>query len=358
MKKVIGLFIGIGLTSLLSTSQTVIENSSKPQSKNTGRILEMVELMRITDENKEFFFKSPSSLNLDEEGFIYLQDSDFFLKFSPEGDFLGNLYHKGQGPGEVQNLRYNIQGNTINAWDTRGHKIVFYDLDGQFLREFKLQQHFGMTMVGHYGDFLIFYSYEMPRRKQRKGMIDINHNLLLISKDSGTETLINSFPIPWYVLPSSGSSYAPFYTLPSADGETLFINDSPEYRIKVVDTSTGEILRIFTRKYKRVKAPEYPPRPGDTRPKRKFLYDINRMFRNQDRIWVRTSTEEKEKGVLFDVFSPDGQYLDSFFIPKEVGFLHIWGDILFARNQDEEDNYVVVKYKIQNGPQIPMKNQS
>ena len=73
-------------------------------------------------------------------------------------------------------------------------------------------------------------------------------------------------------MPSSGSSYAPFYTLPSDDGGTLFINDSPEYRIKVMDTSTGEILRIFTRKYKRVKAPDYPPIVQETRGPRKNFY--------------------------------------------------------------------------------------
>ena len=40
------------------------------------------------------------------------------------------------------------------------------------------------------------------------------------------------------------------------------------------------------------------------------------------------------------------------YIPKEVTFLHVRGDILFARYQDEEDNYVVVKYKILNGPAV------
>jgi hypothetical protein len=103
-----------------------------------------IQFCPITDESDDFYFKRPFRLNLDQEGFIYFQDGDFFLKFSPEGDYVGNLSHQGQGPGEVQSLRYNIQGETINAWDTRGRKVVFYDLDGQFLREFKPDQHFGM----------------------------------------------------------------------------------------------------------------------------------------------------------------------------------------------------------------------
>jgi hypothetical protein len=325
MKKALGLFIGISLLSLLASSQIIIENSSKPQSKNAGRILELEELMRITDESDDFYFKRPFSLNLDQEGFIYFQDDDFFLKFSQEGDYVGNLSHQGQGPGEVQSLRYNIQGETINAWDTRGRKVVLYDLDGQFLREFKPEQHFGMRMVGHYGDSLIFSIYDMPNPEERKGMIEVNHHILLISKDSGEEKEIGALPVPWYVTSTSGVTYAPFLVLPNEDGSTLFINDFPEYRIKVMDTSTGEILRIFQRKYKRVKAPERPPRPGDTRPERKYLYDISYMIRNEEQIWVWTSTADEDKGVLFDVFSPDGEYLDSFYIPKEVSFMYVKG---------------------------------
>ena len=332
----------------MAASQTVIENSSKSKNENAGRILELEELMRITDENEEFFFKRPYSLNLDNEGFIYFMDGDFFLKFSPDGHYLGNFYHKGQGPGEVQNLRYNIQGERINVWDSRSHKVVFYDLDGKFLHEFRPEQHFGMSMVGYYGDSLIFSTYEMPIEEKRTGMVEVNHNLILISNDSGTETLIKAFPIPWYVMPSYGSSYAPFNTLLTKNGETLLINDSPEYRIKVMDISSGEILRIFSRKYKRVAAPKRPPRPGDTRPERKYLYDIRYLIRNEDKIWIWTSTQDKDKGMLFDIFSYEGEYLDSFYIPEKISFMYAQGDILFARNEDEEGIFSVVKYRILN----------
>lgn len=341
-----GLLLSIILLSWFASSQTLIENSSKSKNKNAGRILEFEELMRITDESDEFFFKRPYSLNLDQEGFIYFKDGDFFLKFSPEGDFVKNLAHRGQGPGEVQILRYNIQGEIINVYDSRSRKVVFYDLDGKFLREFRPEQHFGMSMVGHYRDSLIFYTYEMPSKEKSTGMVEVNHNLVLISKESGTQTLIRAFPIPWYVLPNFGTSYAPFATSLSNDGETLFINDSPEYKIKVMDITTGEILRIFTRKYKRVKAP--PPRPGSTQPERKYLYDIRYLIRNEEQIWVWTSSQDKERGILFDVFSKNGEFLDSFYIPKEVSIMHVQGDILFARKQDEEGIYSVVKYRILN----------
>jgi len=209
MKKILGIILSIILLPWFASSQNLIENSSKAKNENAGRILEFEELMRITDENEEFFFKRPYRLSLDQDGFIYFQDGDFFLKFTPEGDFVKDLAHRGQGPGEVQVLRYHIQGESINVYDSRSRKIVFYDLDGNFLREFRPEQHFGMSMAGHYGDSLIFSAYEMPIEEKRTGMVEVNHNLILISKESGNETLIKAFPIP-YVMPGYGSSYAPF----------------------------------------------------------------------------------------------------------------------------------------------------
>lgn len=178
--------------------------------------------------------------------------------------------------------------------------------------------------------------------------MDNNHHILLISKDSGAEEKIGTFSIPWFFTSNSGAGYAPFLVLPNEDGSILFINDSSEYRIKVMDTSTGEILRTFTRKYKRIKAPERPPRPGDTRPARKYMYDINYLIRNNEKLWTMTSTQDEEKGILFDVFSQDGEFLDSFYIPNEVSFMYVQGDILFAKKQDEEGIYSVVKYRILN----------
>ena len=52
--------------------------------------------------------------------------------------------------------------------------------------------------------------------------------------------------------------------------------------------------------------------------------------------------------LLYDVFSKNGEYLDSFYIPVGVDFMYVRGDILFARNQDEEGIYSIVKYRILN----------
>jgi hypothetical protein len=224
--------------------------------------------------------------------------------------------------------------------------MVIYDLDGQFLREIKPEQQSGLRLVGQYKDALIFSTYDFPEPEERKGMMRVNHHILLIDKASGEEKEMGSFPVLWHVSQFRGVSYAPFRVLPDAEGGMLFINDSAEYIIKVMDTSTGKILRMIRRKYKRVRAPKRPTLPGDTLPEREYAYDIVYMLWDEGKLWVRTSTEDKDKGVLFDVISPEGEYLDSFYVPMKDSIMYVQGDTVFARSQDEDGLYSVVQYRI------------
>jgi hypothetical protein len=76
----------------------VIENPAKPSAKDAGRVLQLTEVWRISDESGEFYFKYPRELKIADDGTIFLADAEQFLKFSADGKFLGNLYRKGQGP--------------------------------------------------------------------------------------------------------------------------------------------------------------------------------------------------------------------------------------------------------------------
>ncbi|MCK4337220.1 MAG: 6-bladed beta-propeller [Candidatus Aminicenantes bacterium] len=343
------------------TAQTVIENPEKPPTNNAGRILRLEELMQITDESGDFFFRRPHSLSLDKNSCIYFADEDLFLKFSPEGNFIKNLYKQGQGPGEIQKyFSYVIQDETILVWDSRSRKIIFYDLNGQLIRELKLRNLGGMRMIGPYKNSIIFSTFGLPDQDQMKGkIIDMEHDLHLVSMNSGEINKITTVAIPWFFGPGYGMAQAPFNVLASESGDLLLINDSPEYRIKVMDTSTGKIPKIFSRKYKRIKAPKRPAgiqsRSAVKLPERKYAYDIRYMFWNQTQIWISTSTQDEKKGSLYDVFSLEGNYLDCFYLPKEVSLMKVYGDILFARRQDEDGNYAVVKYKILDGTLITNK---
>ena len=80
----------------------VIENSAKPKAANAGRVIAPEEVLAISDEGtSDYYFKWPHALAAGPDGGLLLTDVDQVLWFGGDGRFLGNLFKKGQGPGEM-----------------------------------------------------------------------------------------------------------------------------------------------------------------------------------------------------------------------------------------------------------------
>jgi len=77
---------------------TVIKNTEKPKNPDAGRILQLKEEFRITDESGKYFFRSPRNLQIAQNGNLFVQDNEQLLQFDSEGTYLRDLYKKGQGP--------------------------------------------------------------------------------------------------------------------------------------------------------------------------------------------------------------------------------------------------------------------
>jgi hypothetical protein len=101
MRKMIILFTLLMLFHFSLFSQEIIQNPGKPLRSDACRILKVEELFRITDESGKFFFTRPSGLQVAEDENIFLTDENQFLKFSSDGEYLINIFKKGQGPGEI-----------------------------------------------------------------------------------------------------------------------------------------------------------------------------------------------------------------------------------------------------------------
>ncbi len=82
MKKIVFFLFLLLFLFLFVFSQEIIENPAKPLNPNAGRILKLEEVLRITDEGGEFFFKRPSLLQIADDGCIFLYDSEQFLRGS------------------------------------------------------------------------------------------------------------------------------------------------------------------------------------------------------------------------------------------------------------------------------------
>jgi len=144
----------------------------------------------------------------------------------------------------------------------------------------------------------------------------------------------------------------------------LFVSHTQEYSVKLYDAEKEEVTRIFKRDYQRVKTPRDAKREGGAildgkrilPPRQKFLNDVQNLLVFKDTLWGVTSTTDKEKRTLIDVFDSEGQYIDNFYIKLPENLVQryhgntamdISGDYLFTIEQNKDGIYTIKKYKIE-----------
>ena len=333
-------------------AQGVINNPSKPVGKKPNRSLELLEVLRIKDRGDKFYFSgSPggfASLGMDAQGNIYVQSGkDQILKFTPEGSFIKNIVRGGQGPGEVsQYFSFLVGDEDIFIIDHGQDRIIRLATDGRFIHQWRPSRAYN-GFIGILNDGLIFSRTNYPPFEERKGkLMDVPHEILRVSLDGSEEELVHTYPVLEFLGQGYAASWAPFHAALSDDGRYLFVNNTPEYEISMLDLDTGKIARVFTRKYKRI---EHTPRRGEAEFNKKYGFkrpyeaDIKGLYVFGGQLWVKTSTEDKEKGALYDVYSHDGVYQDAFVLKKNM--VSIQRGCLLALETDEEGIHSVVVYK-------------
>jgi hypothetical protein len=350
MKKIVFFLFFLLFLFLFVSSQEIIENPEKPLNSNAGRILKLEEVLRITDEGEEFFFKRPSLLQTADDGCIFLYDSEQFLKFSPDGGFVKNLFNKGQGPGEIQRFtRYILRNKDIFIYDSGNSKILHMNQEGKLMEEFRLTERYSL-LLGMFGDHFVFTTWNFPDTEEITGnFIDIPTSILILSKQ---EEVIKEYPSvseKAYQSENIMMSWGRSFTIMSEDGQFCIWSDPDEYMITVLDINSGEIVRKFKRKYSRVKAPKRktpPGRPALKIPERKFLSDISYIYTFQGNLLAWTSTKDEKKGMLFDLFDEGGKYIDSFWMNVNGTVIATYEDFFFVREQNEDGNINIVKYLV------------
>ena len=81
-------------------------------------------------------------------------------------------------------------------------------------------------------------------------------------------------------------------------------------------------------------------------PKKKYKEDIKNLYLNQNSLWVETSTKDDDKGIMIDVFNPEGKFTDNFFLNLNGDLISVHNNYIFVRETDEDENWVVKEYKI------------
>jgi hypothetical protein len=172
----------------------------------------------------------------------------------------------------------------------------------------------------------------------------------LVSQDGKLENESYVFQRQMFFQPNGIMSWTRWASILSEDGNRLYVSHTRDYLIEALDLNKGQVAVRFKRKYPSVKYKErgweenYYKKFGA--PKIKYEIDISGLFINKDSLWVKTSTSDKEKGDLFDVFDSQGRFIDNFYLGAGRTLLNPYGDTAFILEKDKAENYLLIKYKI------------
>jgi hypothetical protein len=352
----------------------VIENPAKPKARDAGRIVTAQEVLAITDEGTDdYYFKWPRGLNTAPDGSLALLDENQILLFDKNGKFRANLFKKGQGPGEAAYVGACLfAGDKTVVQASSPDKLMYFDKAGNYEREIpvRAQSRAMMTALFFHGGTFCLRVSEFPRVKGDPDYVDTPQTILAVDEATGEVKTLASFPTRAFVVssPAGGGGMFSISSLIAVpfNQSLLALSHTSEYLLKIYDPKADRVVREFRRAYERVKgAPlsekakkgglfidgkHYPP------PERKFENDIRNVLTRGGEIWAVTSTTDKAKGVLVDVFDGEGSYQDCFFLklPEPAqkyvtspGQSALDGDFLWVvERSEEEGTFTIKKYRV------------
>jgi len=350
-------YILLSLTLAVSGfSQELIRNPAKPLNPQAGRTLKLEPVFEISDASGEFFFKYPYKFDIDDRGFLYILDEDQLLKFSPEGKFVRNFYKKGQGPGEIASnsgrVSYQVFKDQLYIYE-RYTKIIRLDGEGKLLGEVKptagrFSGIFGMSDNGYF-----MQEKTNAPRGGPAGFKEIESTAHLVSLDGSSAEKIVGFISRTYEGFEFGMDWDPYMQVFNPRDGSLYVAHTCEYKVVKADLNQRKIITSFTRDYPRIKF-SIPKDSKDfyekhSPPKKDFENDISALFMCDNNVWVKTSTSVKDKGMLFDVFDPEGRFLDSFYLNVDGSLALARGGFIYVTEKDKDENILIRKYKVLDG---------
>lgn len=350
--------------------QNVIENPSKPLNRDSGRVVTLREIMRIQDDGNKFFFRWPGFPKTATNSMIFVKARDQFLQFDGQGNFLRNLFKKGQGPKEMMFVGnyYPIKENLL-VHSTSPRKIIWFDYEGNVEKEVgiatkNLWLNFLFFYKGHY--YFILQETAMPEKREE--VLDIRQELISFEEDGQTINSHAAFTTKQYIKLGNegGRVFAGITNMLTSLGQDryVFIAHTSEYLVKMFDAESQSLIRSFRRDYQRVKATDEDRKTGASidgemvlMPPQKYKNDIQNLHVSNDKLFVVTSTSDKKKGLLIDVFDFKGNYVDMFYLqgPEDLikSYLnpynaYVTDGYLYAIINEEDGAVFLIKYELEN----------
>jgi hypothetical protein len=249
----------------------------------------------------------------DDDGHIYTvgfrNRENFIYCFDHAGHMLGSFGRRGQGPGELLGPSLSgVYGREVVLSDFLGMRYVVYDLDGQVIREKRLEHPDRLFPLGN-GNFVAFGPRPDPNADA------FYYNLILCDSEFNELKVLDR-----YKWPSDDSRMVPYFMWRVSGDRIIVANEARGYELWVFDWD-GRLVRKIRKEYRPVRAtdsikeailgPEYR-KPGSSQSK--YFPDplppLN-QFSTDDvgRIFVMTYESGLNPGeYLWDIFNPEGEF--------------------------------------------------
>lgn len=362
MKTKITPIFGILVLSVLCPAQEFIKNAASPQNENPGRILKLNEVLRIKGEGQGYFFNSPREFQTISNGNLIFSDSwssrqrAHLMMFTPDGNYLHDYLKVGEGPGEIQSgFDFTASDSEVLLYDFAKRKVVVINIEGEFVREWSNKDERFEELIGVFDEWILTRKTVRPTERNKSHLYEEQDIVLLVSKDGKSYKEVNTFKKQkFYISPTQGGGmmdWDPFISV--FEGKKLYVCHSRDYEIEVLDMESGRIAMRFSREYEKVRHQKQDWEDKFVKdynaPRIRFERDLEALFVNEGMLWVQTSTEDDEKGTLFDMFDQNGIFTDSFYIGIKGRILYVEGDFVYISERDVDYLPYIVKYRIDEG---------
>jgi len=250
-------------------------------------------------------------------------------------------------------------------------KLVYFSPSGQFEKEIALRAEgrASLNLIGYQAGRFYFEAGEFPRTTGDPDFVDNPRTIIAASEPDGTIRPLATFVTRAWVVTSPGGGGGMFditnlIAVPFQERFLALIH-TEDYLIKIYDPEADTIIKEFRRPYEKIKgAPlsDAEKRGGViingkhyTRPERKFENDVKNLLVRDGEIWAVTSTRDKAKGLLIDVFDGQGVYRDCFWLKlpepalasaQSPGQCILDGEFLWVVERAEDETFSIKKYRI------------
>lgn len=370
-------------------AQGSVDNREKSLNKYNGQVLTLQKLAVAFEKDSPYILKRPHNILPIEDGGFFVIDDEKVLKFAADGKFIKIIVDKGEGPAQASHLfQLYRRDNDLIVNTGFMNKLMVFDFNGVLKAE--LMQHKNPGLLKNKLN-LSGSTFYIMAHQQNKNFIILGNippdelsdektffqkPVILLSEKN--EPLKQLFEIPLdsvSIKTNLGKFLLPILSVVyTADEQFIYFSNTERYNIKRYNLALNKIDLTWTRQYEPV------PIPGELKkkisygavyetgniksgkshvykePERKNLVDIKKIFLVNSLLWVMTSTLDEAKGILFDVFANNGEYAGYFFLKPPGGLnvydfyltddICIFNDYLFITQNDNEDNPIIVKYKI------------